>query len=141
MANNPPLDVVKELGFLLSGEGMETLLDELTDPGSQLSVGQAAKFFGAMEAVGAKGMEGIKDHLAGVRLHTDEEVLFKWRNPSTQMRVDTDKVKKLFPQAEYPDLYKQTEVKGGTTVELPFDKNNLALPMQSAAQGQPEPFI
>ena len=127
---NPPLDIGRELGKILSGDGIERLLNELSDPGSEFTPGEAARIFGAMEAIGARGTEGVKDRLVGIKLHTEAEVLFKWRDPSVQVRVDNDQVKKLFPRRDYPDLYKEVEVRGGVTIELPFDKRDIAIPLE-----------
>ena len=128
MAKAGPVNIVEELGVLLSGDALEDLLEELADPGSRLTVGQAARFFSAMEAVAARGMQAVRDQMVGVQLHTDRDVLFQWQSPSEQMRVDTTEVKNLFPPSAYPNLYKVSEVKGSVKITLPFDKRRALLP-------------
>ena len=116
----PAINIIAELARMLPGDALERIMNELEDPGSNLTLGEMARAGAAFSALGARMTGQAKDSLLGVRLHTDSEVLFKWTDPSTATTLDTDAVKKTFPQSEYPELYKTQNRKGSISVELPF---------------------
>ena len=124
-----PCNVPDVLGCVLSGESIEALMDEVLDPGANLTKGQLAMLGGAFEALSKHFTEAAKSGLEGVRVHVDTgDVLFKWKDPYPQTRVDTDMVKRHFPEATFPQLYKKSDVAGSVSVELPFDKAKIRLP-------------
>ena len=122
-----PCNIADILDGILDGESIEALLDEASDPGANFSHGQLAKIGGAFEALGKHFTEAAKCGLEGEQAHEDGGVIFKWRDPHTQTRVDAGAVKDTFPQDEYPELYTESTVAGSVSVELPFDKTKLRL--------------
>lgn len=139
MATNPPLNVARELGSLLNGEALETLLDELVDPGSHFTEGQRAKIGAALEIVGAKITADVKEELKGVQRHFDDDVLFRWQAEGSSTRVNTDEVKKQYSEKQHPSLYYKSVTAARVNIDLPFSKTEIALPtLPEAAPPSPE---
>lgn len=134
-SSKPPLHVANELGILLDGQSLEVLIDELVDPGSHFSRGQRAKIGAALIGVGNAIYEGAKIGMEGVQADMDADVIFKWRGESSQTRVDAAQVKKQYPQSAHPSLYSKTSIKAGVNIEVPFNKDEIALPKR--VQDQP----
>ena len=121
MANRPAINILSELGRVLPGDALEAIADELADPGANLGLGQRARFAAACIALGNQITEQVKAELMGVGHHIDADVVFKWRNPSTQIRVKTKAIQAAFSQDERPEFYQSIEVKGGVVIDLPFE--------------------
>ena len=117
----PKIDIIAELGRFLPGEALERIKDEVEDPGSTVTCGEMARLGGAFSALGTTMTDSAKDALTGVQRHLDDEVLFKWTDPSEFWALDSVAVKKMFPQEDYPDLYKRQQRKGFVSIELPFE--------------------
>ena len=117
----PKIDIITELGRFLPGDALERIRDELEDPGASLTSGQLARLGGAATAWGTRMTDAAKDRQVGVQRDMDAEVIFTWTDPSEFWAVDSAEVKKLFPQKDYPALYKRQERTGFVTVNLPFD--------------------
>lgn len=124
----PALNVANELGILLNGDALEILIDELTDPGAHFTEGQRARLGAALESIGSRLYGSAKDSLGGIQAHIDQDVIFKWKNGYPKTEVDVNEVKKQYPQKEHPSLYKTSDVAGGITIEVPFDKKEIHLP-------------
>ena len=124
----PRLNIGLELGILMPGEAVETLVDELVDPGSHYTHGQRAKLSAALIAAGEKIAEQLQQELAGVIEHFDSETVFRWQRGSKSSRVNTDEVKKQYPEEDHPSLYYESVTDPRVRIELPFIKSRLELP-------------
>ena len=119
-------DVIASLGMILPGDVLERLTDLLADPDADFSPGELAHMGAAFSKLGERlttcarsVMQGRLDQrTGGASRAVDAGVLFQYRGPSTQTRVDTDAVRKSLPAEDYPDLYKTVEVKGTVSITL-----------------------
>ena len=118
--SKPELDIIEELGAILTGEALERIKDELEDPGQGLTRGRMARVGAAFSALGSTLTKEAKNGLEGLQVHMEDEVVFQWRDPSSRTIVDSAVVKKTFPPSEYPELYKHSEAAGSVAVSLPF---------------------
>lgn len=116
----PPLDLLAEIGFL-----PEWLIDEIEDPLSTLSPGQAARMGAALSALGALLSDNAKNAVFGWKNHQDQGVIFNTIDATSYPAVATAKVKSRFPISQYPELYKKNSRKAHVTAELPFDIKKL----------------
>lgn len=112
----PPLDLLEELDFL-----PEWILDEIQDPLSVLSPGEAARRGAALSVLGSTITENTKTALMGARARTDHGVTFDTVEATSYPTVNNDAVKKHFPQEQYPHLYRTQKRKAHVTADLPFD--------------------
>lgn len=135
MANNPPINVAQELGVLLSGDALEVLIDELTDPGCHFSRADRAKLGAVFEAVGKKMYADSKDGILSRTI--EDDVVFAPRNASEPSpRVVDALVKQHYPYETNPELYKMSSTAASVVINLPFDKDTLDLP---SLVREPEP--
>ena len=112
----PPLDLLEEINFL-----PEWLLDELQDPLSTLSPGQAARLGTALSVLGSTITEQTKSALMGARARTDHGVTFDTVEATSYPAINNDAIKKQFPQQQNPHLYRTQKRKAHVTADLPFD--------------------
>ena len=81
-----------------------------------------------MQLIGKRFEDNAKSGLEGIAFEADGDVLFKWRDPTTSIRVNSDEVKKQYPQSKHPSLYNETPVKGSVSVTVPYSKTEILLP-------------
>lgn len=119
-SRKPEINIIRELSAYLPGEALEAVSYMLDDPMADLTPGQAARLGAAFSAVGARLTGAAKEHMRGVLLHTDQDVLFRSVPESMATLVNSDEVKKQYPMAYHPLLYRMSLRKAYTSVELPF---------------------
>ena len=110
------------LGLLLPGDALERIQDELTDGGAWLGHGDKALVGKALTELGARFTEDVKAAHVGATTAIDSregDIIVKAVAPTSSWQVDSSAVKKFFPLADYPDLYKKQERRGYMTLELP----------------------
>ena len=116
----PPLDLLQEIDFL-----PEWLLDELTDPLSTMTPGQAARLGTALSILGTTLTDQAKAALMGARNRTDHGVTFDTVEATSYPAVNTEAVKTAFPQATNPALYRKQSRKAHVTTDMPFDTKKI----------------
>ena len=113
-------DPVTELGVVLSGESIERMATLRIDPDADLGPGQLARVGQAFSEIGGELMERAKDAVgdrvegmvgASTR-YVDAGVTFEWRKPTESTGVNAAEIKRTFPPAEYPELYKKSTRRG-----------------------------
>ena len=112
----PPVDLVQEIGFL-----PEWILDEIQDPLSILAPGEAARLGAALAVLGSTISEGTKSALMGAKNRTDHGVTFETVEATSYPTINSEAVKKAYPQADNPHLYRKQNRKAHVTADLPFD--------------------
>ena len=116
----PPLNLLDEIDFL-----PEWLLDELQDPLSTMSPGQAVRLGTALATLGTLLVEQAKTATFGRNDHHDQGVVFTTVEATSYPAIKNDEIKKRYPQSEHPHLYRKQHRKAHVTTELPFDTKNL----------------
>ena len=117
---------IAELGKLLDGAALERLADALAEPDADFSAGELARIGAAFSQIGADFTAAAKETVSplitggiGKDSHyLDGGAAFKWRRGFTRTAVDSAAVKKLFPPADYPDLYKTSETRDTIAITL-----------------------
>ena len=120
----PQRDIVAEIELLFEGRAapLETCLrEELDDPASVLTPGQLMRVAGALTAAADVLSSAAKNLMLGVTHHEDAGVVFTWRGPHTQVRLNSQEVKAKYPEAVHPTLYQNVEVKGAVVASLPYE--------------------
>lgn len=119
----PPIDLVSEIGFL-----PEWMIDEIADPLSTLSPGEAAKKGAALVALGNHLTENAKKTVFGAKGREDHGAVFDTIDTSSYPVVNNDAVKKQFPQEKFPGLYRTQTRKAYVTIDLPFNTKKIQQP-------------
>lgn len=123
---NPILVLDRTLGGFFTGDQIERLKEIYDDPGADDTFGVLAIIGACFEDYGAvitsAARKGMLPRIAGgVGRDSREEVdgvLFKYRPPQEQKRVDTDAVRKRFPFDTHPELYKATFISETVSIEF-----------------------
>jgi len=116
----PDINIAEELGVVLEGESLERVIDLLAEPDGFHCAGRLARLGAAFSRVGKDLTEAAKEQMVAIPHHIEDGVLFKWREPTSQVRVDTVAIKRMLPAEEFPDYYREFPVKGSVSIELPF---------------------
>ncbi len=107
------IERLRSLSTLLSGDGLERLADELTDPGCTYSPGERIHLAVELRLL-ADHLEtsGKNDALDVVRggvgasaILTDASVVFEYKAPGTTTNIDEPEFRHQYPEDEYPSLY------------------------------------
>ena len=116
----PALDIITELGIVLDGDTLERLRDLLADPDADFSHGQLARMGKAFTELGNELTRVAKEPMVGVVHHVEDDVLFRWRDPREDIRINTAKIKEEFPYEDPAnrDLYKTIKISGSVAVEV-----------------------
>ena len=122
MANRrkPSIDLAHELGPVIKGDSLETLMDLARDPGAWQTPGALARIGAAFTYLGNMATEAAKESASLLTLAEDDGVFFTVKGPSTQTRVNTRHLKDRFPAVNYPEMWQTISVKGSVAVDLPF---------------------
>ena len=126
MAKQVFSDPVSELGRVLGGGSLERLKDVLTDGDAYFSAGELARMGAAFSQVGdmltsdaraavSPSIEGMVGAEARI---VDCGVTFAWRRGGESVRVDSRKVKELFPYEEEPELYARSVVRPSVAITI-----------------------
>ena len=116
-----PKDVVQDLMPVCGGHAAE-IVGSLLDPDLDgfYTPGVMARAALALRDV-AGHLEGLAKDSARAQLVNgllvDVGIEFKDRPASTRLGVDTGAIKARFPAAEYPELWKRSEVAGGMAMK------------------------
>ena len=118
--NKPPLDLLQEIDFL-----PEWLLDELSDPLSTMTPGQAARLGTALSILGTTLTEQAKTSLMGAKDRNDHGVIFDTVEATSYPTVNNEAIKSAFPQESHPKLYRKQNRKAHVTADMPFDTKKI----------------
>ena len=105
--------------------GEFSLLDELQDPGATLGYGDLARLGAALTAMGRILDTAARECVMGGGSHTDSDVRFAWRNPTT--KVDDDQFRRIYPSEEHPQFYKAPAVETAKVKKEFPEKSNPGL--------------
>ena len=122
----PEIDLVAELGRVFqegigsSGEAIEAIAMLLADPGADHTAGELAKLGAAFTFIGKGLSDAARSQAVMYGLKADADVIFTYREPHVQERINTKYLKAKFPMVNYPDMWQLTEVSGSVAIDLPF---------------------
>ena len=117
----PPMNLNEELGLALCGEALECIADLMADPGADHTPGQLARLGVAFSHIGKTLTETAKQQVPlGAAKSEWNDVIFSWRSPSQQTRVNTAYLKERFPAVNYPEMWQTVDVAGSVVIDLPF---------------------
>lgn len=96
------------------------------DPWADLEPGDLALLGTALSDIGgyfideakARAGETIRGGLGDSSKMLSGHCKFAWKAPTTSTRVNSAKLKELFPQADYPDLYSTSNVSESISIEV-----------------------
>ena len=116
----PPINLVTEIGFL-----PEWVLDEILDPLSTLSPGQAARLGAALSVLGNHLSNNAKDAVFGSKAREDSGVTFDTVEATSFPALNNQTVQNTYPRTQYPKLYRTQKRKSHVLVDLPFDTKQI----------------
>lgn len=117
-----PLDVRAALYPALA----RTVSAHLEDPWADMEPGDLGMLGTALSDIGewmtdeakARAGESIRGGLGDSAKMLSGRCKFAWKAPTSQTRVDSAKLKELFPQKDYPDLYTKSPVSESISIEV-----------------------
>ena len=130
----PEVNFAEELAVVFSGnsqyvpnaeydpktDALECLMDLIQEPDAYLTAGQMVRLGAVFCYLGEILENGGKDKAEEFSLEESAGVYFRYRQPTTQERVNTKYLKEQFPSFNYPDMYQTIAVSGSVSVDLPF---------------------
>ena len=88
--------------------GEYSLLEELADPGAMMTFGDMARAGALFLAVGKMLDTASRQCVMGGGTFQESGVRFSWRNPTT--KVDEDQFREIYPPSDHPHFYKPPAV-------------------------------
>ena len=102
------------------GGALDALMELLDDPTAYHTPGQLAKLGAAFSAAGKNLTAAAKVQAEDRGLSEDDGVVFTYRAPTQQTRVNTKYLRERFPAVNYPEMWQRVELVGTTAIDLPF---------------------
>ena len=113
MAQLTAQEMVADLGVLLPGDAVERLIDEASDPMRTITAGQAWRLGETLIKIGEVLQSYAKaDYVGCARPQWDCGVIFSFVGPSESVMVDSEQVRKDYPERAFPELYKTSKRRG-----------------------------